>query len=106
MERLTDIKGFEEIEEATRHGERYLNVDIDYFAKMYKKLYELENDMERISKASGEIASVEETIEALPKDKILLVEDGSVDVDRLEGDGFYVIVYRQGANKPEWLDKG
>ena len=34
---------------------------------------------------------------------ILLVEDGSVDVDRLEEDGFYVIVYRQGTNKPEFL---
>ena len=36
-------------------------------------------------------------------DKILLVEDGSVDVDKLEQDGFYCIVYRQGANKPELL---
>ena len=36
-------------------------------------------------------------------DKILLVEDGSVDVEKLEQDGFYCIVYRQGANKPEWL---
>ena len=35
--------------------------------------------------------------------KILLVEDGSVDVEKLERDGFYVIVYRQGANKPEFL---
>lgn len=43
--------------------------------------------------------------------KILLVEDGSVDIDKLEEDGFYVIVYRQGANPPMWLpyqheDKG
>ena len=43
-------------------------------------------------------------------DKILLVEDGSVDVDKLEEDGFYVIIYRQGAKPPMWLthqqDKG
>ena len=43
--------------------------------------------------------------------KILLVEDGSVDIDKLEEDGFYVIVYRQGAKPPMWLthqheDKG
>lgn len=36
-------------------------------------------------------------------DKILLAEDGSVDVDKLEEDGFYVIVYRQGAKPPMWL---
>ena len=35
--------------------------------------------------------------------KILLVEDGSVDVEKLEQDGFYVIVYRQGARLPEFL---
>lgn len=43
--------------------------------------------------------------------KILLVEDGSVDIDKLEEDGFYVIVYRPGAKPPMWLthqheDKG
>ena len=31
---------------------------------------------------------------------ILLVEDGSVDIDKLEADGFYVIVYRQGSTPP------
>ena len=40
--------------------------------------------------------------------KILLVEDGSVDVDDLEewfGDkGVKVVVYRQGANKPEFIE--
>ena len=44
-------------------------------------------------------------------EKILLVEDGSVDVEKLESDGFYVISYRQGARPPMWLthqheDKG
>ena len=40
---------------------------------------------------------------ALPQ-KILLVEDGSVDIDKLEQDGFYVIVYRQGSKPPMWLE--
>ena len=39
-------------------------------------------------------------------DKILLVEDGSVDVDDIaENLGIKCIVYRQGSNKPEWLEK-
>lgn len=39
-------------------------------------------------------------------DKILLVEDGSVDVDYIvENFDIKCIVYRQGANKPEWLEK-
>ena len=43
---------------------------------------------------------------AIPNEKILLVEDGSVDVDYIEEDlGIKCIVYRQGANKPEWLEK-
>lgn len=36
-------------------------------------------------------------------EKILLVEDGSVNIEKLERDGFYVIVYRQGARPPMWL---
>lgn len=39
----------------------------------------------------------------LDYNKILLVEDGSVDIDKLEEDGFYVIVYRQGATPPLFL---
>ena len=31
---------------------------------------------------------------------ILLVEDGSVDIEKLKKDGFYCIVYRQGAKPP------
>lgn len=37
--------------------------------------------------------------------KFLLVEDGSVDVDFIENEyDIHCIVYRQGANKPEWLE--
>ena len=35
----------------------------------------------------------------------LLVEDGSVDVDKLIDDGFYVIVYRKGSTPPILLEK-
>ena len=42
------------------------------------------------------------------KHKILLVEDGSVDIDDLEEwcaeQNIKLIVYRNGANKPEWLN--
>lgn len=31
---------------------------------------------------------------------VLLVEDGSVDIEKLKKDGFYCIVYRQGAKPP------
>lgn len=34
---------------------------------------------------------------------ILVVEDGSVDIDKLEEDGFYVIPYRQGGALPQVL---
>ena len=52
----------------------------------------------------------EETIEDIQQkvnyDKVLLVEDGSVDVDYIEKElGIKCIIYRQGANKPEWLEK-
>ena len=37
--------------------------------------------------------------------RILLVEDGSVDVDHIENElGIPCIVYRQGAKLPTWLD--
>ena len=37
--------------------------------------------------------------------RVLLVEDGSVDIDQIKDDfGIDCIVYRQGANKPEWLE--
>ena len=47
-----------------------------------------------------------------PYKKFLIIEDGSVDLDNLEEDfeakhpEIKIIVYRQGANKPEFLDLG
>lgn len=35
--------------------------------------------------------------------RVLLVEDGSVDVDYVESLGITCVVYRQNSNKPEWL---
>ena len=37
------------------------------------------------------------------KGKILLIEDGSIDTDRLEEIGIPYIVYRQGAKPPRFL---
>lgn len=31
---------------------------------------------------------------------VIIAEDGSVDVEKLEEDGFYVIVYKQGTSAP------
>lgn len=52
-----------------------------------------------------------ERLSKLLSKRILVVEDGSVDIDQLEEDGFYVIVYRAGSKPPMWLthqheDKG
>ena len=58
---------------------------------------------EEINEGIGQIGQNEK----VKYDKVLLVEDGSVDVDYIEEDlGIKCIVYRQGANKPEWLETG
>lgn len=50
--------------------------------------------------------TTEDTRQKVNYDKVLLVESGSVDVDDIaENFGIKCIVYRQGANKPEWLEK-
>lgn len=54
------------------------------------------------------IREIEEEVKklrAIVKDKVLMVEDGSVDIDKLEEDGFYVIVYRSGSTPPQYLKK-
>ena len=48
---------------------------------------------------------------ALPRTKqILLVEDGSIDIDeaeeKLQGTGMEIITYREGAQKPELINLG
>lgn len=44
--------------------------------------------------------------QSLMKKPIIAVEDGSVDIEKLENDGFYVIVYRQKAAVPQLLSLG
>lgn len=55
-----------------------------------------------------ELKRENEKLRAILSGKVLIVEDGSVDTEQLEEDGFYVISYRQGSRPPMWLheDKG
>lgn len=61
--------------------------------------------MSNITNPARELAEYKRKMEALTKDRILLVEDGSVDIDKLEEDGWYIIVYRQGSNPPTFLEE-
>ena len=73
--------------------------------------FEPQIDVNKVIKRNEELEEENEKLKKLLNNKILLVEDGSVDVDKLEQYGFYVIIYRQGAKPPMWLthqheDKG
>lgn len=57
----------------------------------------LEEENEKLKKEIDRLNSI-------IKGRPLVVEDGSVDIDKLEEDGFYVIVYRQGAKPPVFLE--
>lgn len=75
-----------------------------YCVNFYKEIMFVDRDcVEEIE----ELAANEVNNE-IPKhkyDKILLVEDGSVDVDAIEENlGIKCIVYRQGAKKPKLLE--
>lgn len=68
-------------------------------------------DTEKILKRIEELEKENKQLKDVLNNKILIVEDGSVDIDQLEADGFYVIPYRQGSTPPMWLpyqheDKG
>jgi hypothetical protein len=55
----------------------------------------------------NELREENEKLKKMLSDKVLLVEDGSCDVDKLvDEDGWYVIVYRQGSNPPKFLQRG
>ena len=73
--------------------------------------FESQIDVNKVIERNEELEEENKKLKKLLNNKILLAEYGSVDVDKLEEDGFYVIVYRQGAKPPMWLthqheDKG
>ena len=83
---------------------------MDYFNNLTQE-FESRIDVDKVIERNEELEEENNKLKKLLNNKILLAEDGSVDVDKLEEDGFYVIVYRQGAKPPMWLthqheDKG
>ena len=83
---------------------------MNYFNHITQE-FEPQIDVNKVLKRNEELEEENKKLKKLLNNKILLAEDGSVDVDKLEQDGFYVIVYRQGAKPPMWLtqqheDKG
>lgn len=75
---------------------------MDYFNNLTQE-FELGIDVDKVIERNEELEEENKKLKKLLNNKILLAEDGSVDVDKLEEDGFYVIVYRQGAKPPMWL---
>ena len=83
---------------------------MDYFNNLTQE-FASRIDVDKVIERNEELEEENKKLKKLLNNKILLVEHGSVDVDKLEEDGFYVIVYRQGAKPPMWLthqheDKG
>ena len=73
-----------------------VDIDVEQLLEANRLLEtEKENLLKEIEQLKNKLSS-----------KILLVEDGSVDIDKLEEDGFYCIVYRSGSNPPQWLNRG
>lgn len=76
---------------------------MDYFNNLTQE-FESRIDVDKVIERNEELEEENKKLKKLLNNKILLAEDGSVDVDKLEEDGFYVIVYRQGAKPPMWLN--
>ena len=75
---------------------------MDYFNHLTQE-FEPQIDVDKVLKRNEELEEENKKLKKLLNNKILLAEDGSVDVDKLEQDGFYLIIYRQGAKPPMWL---
>lgn len=75
-------------------SDRFIANSVRYGIKdtVKDKYLELEEIAELLNHAND--------MELLVGKKILMVEDGSVDVEKLEKKGFYCIIYRQGATPP------
>ena len=83
---------------------------MDYFNNLTQE-FESRIDVDKVIERNEELEEENKKLKKLLNNKILLAEDGSIDVNKLEQDGFYVIIYRQGAKPPMWLthqheDKG
>lgn len=68
-----------------------------------KNCFESTIDIDLVIKKNEELKKENEKLRAILGSKVLIVEDGSVNIEQLEEDGFYVIPYRQGAKPPMWL---
>ena len=60
-------------------------------------------DIDLVIGKNEELKKENEKLRAILGGKVLIVEDGSVNIKQLEEDGFYVIPYRQGAKPPMWI---
>lgn len=60
-------------------------------------------DPKKIIEHNRQLEEEVKKLRAIVKGKVLVVEDGSVDIDKLEEDGFYVIMFRTGATPPHYL---
>ena len=75
--------------------------------KRFKEL--MKNPKEKLAQTVEYLEDVNRVLkiqQSLIKKPIMAVEDGSVDIEKLEKDGFYVVVYRQGAMSPLLLSLG
>lgn len=82
-------------------GEGYC---VDFLDKI---IYVPKEYCEEVTDNDNQTKNIATPNEKTDSSKILLVEDGSVDVDYIENElDIKCIVYRQGANKPEWLELG
>lgn len=75
--------------------------------KRFKEL--IKNPKEKLAQTVEYLEDVNRVLkiqQSLIKKPIIAVEDGSVDIEKLEKDGFYVVVYRQEAMSPLLLSLG
>ena len=75
--------------------------------KRFKEL--MKNPKEKLAQTVEYLEDVNRDLkikQSLMKKPIIAVEEGSVDIEKLENDGFYVVVYKQKAMAPLLLSLG